>query len=236
MDKIYSRKRLYLPMIKNGGNYTCKKQKKLIIAILFLIIIFASMIICINAIDSVLDNMCRDKVRSKATIISNNKATEVMQRYEYDNIMTIHRDSNNDIQMISADIKTINKIISDVAVEIQEEINNQKEDYVSLNLGTFTGMTLFASIGPTIPIKICTIGSVKTSYTSEFSDAGVNQTLHRIYLNVVSTISIVTPYNVIEEPIENQVILMENVIVGKVPESYYNFNGIEDTNLLDMVK
>ena len=222
--------------MNNKGSYAYKNQTKLTIVMLFLIIIFASMMVGMHAIGSVLESLCRDKAKSKAVIISNNKATEVMNRYEYENIMTIHRDANNNIQMISADIITINKIISDVAVEIQKEINSQGEDNISLKLGMLTGTTLFASVGPSIPVKISTIGDVKTSYTSEFIDSGVNQTLHRVYLNVITTISIVTPYNTIEEPIENQVILIENVIVGEVPESYYNFSGIDQGNLVDVVE
>ena len=227
---------MYLPVIKNNERYINKNQRKLTIAIIFLIIIFGSMFISMEAIGTVLESMCRDKARSKAVIISNEKATEVMSRYEYENIMTIHRDADNNIQMISADIKTINKIISDVALEIQKEINKQEEDTVSLKLGMLTGTTLFASVGPIIPVKISTVGGVKTSYTSEFVESGVNQTLHRVYLNVKTMISIVTPYNTIEEQVETQIIIMENVLVGKVPQSYYNFKGMEQGNALDVVE
>ena len=236
MDKIYSRKRLYLPNVTNSERFINKKFRKIIAIIIFLIIILGSMLISTEAIGKVLESVCRDKANSKAVIISNEKAIEVMKKYEYEDIMTIHRDADNNIQMISADIKTINKIISDVALEIQKEINKQEEDTVSLKLGMLTGTTLFASVGPTIPVKISTVGSVKTSYTSEFVESGVNQTLHRVYLNVKTTISIVTPYNTIEEPVETQIIIMENVLVGKVPQSYYNFKGMEQGNALDVVE
>ena len=233
MDKIYSRKRIYLPLIKNNGRYI---NKKIVIINIFLLIILGSMLISTETIGKVLESVCRDKANSKAVIISNEKAIEVMKKYEYEDIMTIHRDIDNNIQMISADIKTINKIISDVALEIQKEINKQEEDTVSLKLGMLTGTTLFASVGPIIPVKISTVGGVKTSYTSEFVESGVNQTLHRVYLNVKTMISIVTPYNTIEEQVETQIIIMENVLVGKVPQSYYNFKGIEQGNALDVVE
>ena len=220
MDKIYSRKRLYLPNVTNSERFINKKFRKIIAIIIFLIIILGSMLISTEAIGKVLESVCRD----------------VMKKYEYEDIMTIHRDTDNNIQMISADIKTINKIISDVALEIQKEINKQEEDTVSLKLGMLTGTTLFASVGPAMPVKISTVGSVKTSYTSEFVESGVNQTLHRVYLNVKTTISIVTPYNTIEEPVETQIIIMENVLVGKVPQSYYNFKGMEQSNALDVVE
>ena len=56
---------------------------------------------------------------------------------------------------------------------------------------------------------------------------GINQTIHRIYLDVECTASILTPYKVVEEKIKNEVVLIENVIVGIVPSTYYNLERYE---------
>lgn len=60
---------------------------------------------------------------------------------------------------------------------------------------------------------------------SEFKSQGVNQTLHRLYLEVKCKVNILTPFKDIEKEITNQVLLLENIIVGKIPETYYNFNN-----------
>ena len=52
--------------------------------------------------------------------------------------------------------------------------------------------------------------------------AGINQTLHRLYLDIECNVSIVLPYKQIEEKIVNQVVLAENIIVGEVPSAYLN--------------
>lgn len=90
--------------------------------------------------------------------------------------------------------------------------------------------------GPDIPIKMSTIGNVETELISQFSHAGINQTLHRIYLNVKCKVTILTPFNTIEESIANQVLISEAVIVGEVPSNYYNLNGLKEDDLIELVK
>ena len=122
-------------------------------------------------------------------------------------------------------IFTINEITSDIAVRIQSEINKKGKDNIEIALGTFTGSKLLSGRGPNINIKISTIGNVETDLKSEFIEKGVNQTLHRVYLQVNCNAVVLTPFQNIETDITNQVLLVENVIVGNIPETYYNFEG-----------
>ena len=103
-------------------------------------------------------------------------------------------------------------------------------------LGSFTGSKLLSGIGPEIPFRMSSVGNVETDLRSEFSSAGVNQTLHRIYLQVECNVAILTPFNVIEKKIANQVLLAEAVIVGTVPETYYNLEGMTRDNTIDVIE
>lgn len=240
MDKIYSRKRIHMPNIVygkfNNNNFEPSKKIKLIkiMAILIIAILVANVII--KSINPVIDTLCKDKAKSIATIISNEKATDVMANYEYEDLMTIYRDSNDNITMIKANVNTINKIISDVALEIQKELNEEKSQDLYIRLGSFSGIKFFSGSGPKIPMKISTVGNVVTDFRSEFSSAGINQTLHRVYLQVDCNVVIVTPYESMEEKISNQIILIENVIIGTVPNTYYNIEGINKDNLIDIIE
>ena len=97
-------------------------------------------------------------------------------------------------------------------------------------------MKLLAGHGPTIHIKISSIGNVKTDLKSEFSAKGINQTLHRVYLQVECEVNILTPYNEIGQKITNQVLIAENVIVGKIPNTYYNLDGINTNSAIDVIE
>ena len=87
-----------------------------------------------------------------------------------------------------------------------------------------------------MPIKISSIGNVETDLRSEFSEKGINQTLHRVYLQVDCEVSILTPYNSITEKVSNQVLLIENVIVGKIPSTYYNLEGVNSNSAIDIIE
>lgn len=102
--------------------------------------------------------------------------------------------------------------------------------------GSFTGFKLLAGKGHGVPIRISTVGNVETDLRSEFTAQGINQTLHRVYLQVVCEVSILTPYNDITEKISNQVLIAENVIVGKIPNTYYNLNGVDNSNAIDIIE
>ena len=93
-----------------------------------------------------------------------------------------------------------------------------------------------SGMGPSIPMKLPTTGTVETNVRSEFESKGINQTIHRLFLDVVCKVSILTPYNTIEDSITNQVVLIENVIVGLIPSTYYNLEGIDKSNLIDIVE
>ena len=98
---------------------------------------------------------------------------------------------------------------------------------MKLPFGSFTGFKLLAGRGPAVKIQISSIGNVETNLKSEFIAQGINQTLHKVYLEINARVKILTPFNDIEKNITNQVLLIENIIVGHIPETYYNFEGTD---------
>lgn len=86
-------------------------------------------------------------------------------------------------------------------------------------------------------ITISSVGDVETDLKSEFTAQGVNQTLHRVYLQVRCTVNILTPFDNISREISNQVLLMENVIVGNIPNTYYNLEGMNgNSDALEVIE
>lgn len=165
-----------------------------------------------------------------------NKLRLLCGNYKYEDISNVVRDDQGNIKMIQMNVITVNAITSDVALKIQEELNNYQSGEFYIRLGTFTGTKILSGRGPNIPIKMSTVGNVETELISQFSQAGINQTLHRIYLNVNCTVSILTPFNTIDEQITNQVLIAEAVILGDVPETYYNLNGVKSDDLMELIE
>ena len=238
MYKIYSRNKIKIPNIitSTGKRMKTKKGKKTVTILIILIIAFSTLKLVLNAVMPIFETLCEDKAKSIATIISNEEATKVMSEHTYDELFTIEKDNNGNITMIKSNVIPINEIISDVAVRIQEQINARGRENIEIALGSFTGFKLLAGRGPGIKITISSIGNVETDLRSEFTAQGINQTLHRVYLQVKCQVSILTPFEDITREITNQVLLLENVIVGQIPNTYYNIEGTTQDNAMELIE
>lgn len=241
MDKIYSRRRLLIPKFnisifnKNSNKDNKTKLKILKITAIILIATFTFMRI-IEAIEPIMDKQCENIAKSIATKISNEQATIVMSRYSYDDLCNVNKDVNGNISMISSNVITVNEIISDVAIKIQEELDKKENSSFKMRLGSLTGTRILSGRGPNIDIRLQTIGNLDTDLRSEFEEAGINQTLHRMYLQVECNVIILTPFKTIEKKIVNQVLLAEAIIIGTTPNTYYNLEGMEKSNLIDVIE
>ena len=94
-------------------------------------------------------------------------------------------------------------------------------------------MTLFTGLGPDINIKIYLVGSTQTQIISLFSSAGINQTLHRLYINISGSVAVAVPGLPSTIKTSTQVLMSEMIIVGEVPPTYLNSSTVGD--MLDLV-
>ena len=222
-EKIFSRKRIHIPkIIKNQKPKNIQKLIKIIIILLISILVAKNML---DAVEPIIEERCKSLANAVATKICNEQATRVMADYEYDDFCKVIKDEDNNVKMISVNMITINKIRSDIPVYILEELNKEENNTFEIRLGSFTGSRILSGLGPNIKIRMMTDGEIETDLRTEFVDAGINQTLHRIYLNIKCDVSILTPYSVIKDEIYNQVLLTEGVIVGNIPETYLSLDG-----------
>lgn len=137
MSIIYSRPRLKLPKFvfyNNRGKRENSKGRRRVSLIMVVFVAFTTLKLVLDAVEPVFTTLCENKAISLATIISNNKATEVMQEHNYDEFFTIEKNEDGAISLLKANVVPINKITSEVAVKIQEEINKQGREDVGIAL------------------------------------------------------------------------------------------------------
>lgn len=242
IGKIYSRKRFLLsPQFDSvqSKNDICKKdkigingnikklRKKTIKLIIITIILILIMQLIFYWFEPVFETMCEEKVKSLAIIITNQQSTVVMEKYKYEELYTIEKDSSGNIVIIRSNVVPINNLISDLAEKIQNEFDSIETTTIHIPLGNLSGIYLLSGSGPEIPIEVSITGTVDTDIKSEFIAQGINQTLHRVYVNFECNMKIITPFKNYYKKVNNQVIIAEHIIVGNIPGSYYNLEGME---------
>ena len=215
MYKIYSRKRLNIFNFKKHKNRTIERKINTTRPIfVILLIAFLSCFIIWRNIEPVFNELCVDEAKAIATKIANEEATKVLSKYSYSDLFKIEKDESGEIQLVGANVLVINKISSDISMEVQKSLENYENGKVKLPLGILSGSKLLSGYLPEVKIKIATAGNVETDLKSEFISQSTTQTLHRVYLQIICNINVVTPYEVIKSSIQNQILLLENVIIG----------------------
>ncbi len=213
MEKIYSRKKINL-----------SKEYKLVLAVL----ITAILTVCylVKTIGPTFNQLCLNEAKSVATQIVHETIDEVMEKYGYNDLVTLVKDKEGKIVSMQANIAIINKIISQISLKIQDKIDNTPNRDIYIRLGSFTGIKLLSGRGPKVPIRISSIGNINTEVASEFTSTGINQSIHRIFTNITCKIEVLTPFNTISNEIEEKIILAENVIIGNIPENYLDIGKL----------
>ena len=233
MDSIYSRKRIKIPKIK--GFYTENKNAKKFFSIFIIVIIaiftFYSLFKSINPI---FEGLCIEKAREIGTYIMNNASNKILNKTDYNNIVQIEEKGNN--KVLKTDVVVINKIASDIALEAEKQFDELEKETIKIPIGALTGIKLLSGAGPNINIKVIPAGNILTEIKNEFESTGINQTVYRIYLELTCKVSIVTQYKTIEDEVVNQVLLVESVIVGEVPKSYYNLEGMGQDDIMEVIE
>lgn len=227
MDIIYSR--------HNINRKKWRKKSFFIVFIAIMIIAYLTAISIINSINPSLERQEKIIAKSKAQKLTSEATANAMKDLSYDDLCDVQKDDSGNITMIKMNVITVNNVCSKIALEVQKNLNENSNDDIAISLGSVTGNKLLAGKGPKINVKIKTMGNVETSTKSEIKETGINQSLHKIYLNLNCHVSIISPYKDAEEEINSEVLLSESVIVGKIPETYYNLNGITADDTMNMM-
>lgn len=151
-----------------------------------------------------------------SSVVSDMENSEDM----YTQLSKVEKNEKNEISAIYTDMKKINFLKSHIASLIQEKISNFKEKTFWVSLGTLSGFEILNGKGPKVPMKISVSGNVFTSFKNKFSEAGINQTLHQIYVNIHTKICVTIPGSTCTSESDDEILVSETVIVGKVPRVY----------------
>lgn len=198
------------------------KQKKLSIKIKILIIVAFVSIIAV-LLDRQMRPLIKSVVFSQAQTVSTNVINQVVADelsrldIDYSDIIDIQKDADGKILAISTDMKKVNSLKSLMTLSIQDKISAMEVQKTKIPLGTFTGTEILNGRGPKIPIDVSMSGSVIMDFKSEFVSAGINQTKHKLYLEVNSEVLAFIPGYPVNTVVKTSILIAETIIVGEVP-------------------
>lgn len=208
-------------MIKKIKNILYKYKKRITFWFVFLLIIVLGFVLFKNSINTIISDTIELKSKALATKAMNSAIADVViNSIVYEDLVNIITDEIGNISMIQANSLEINNLSKDLAQTTEIKIEEYGRNGVGIPIGSFTGIPLFVGRGPKLNLKVNPIGAVNCSFLSKFETAGINQTNHKIYLEISADVGVVLPLLSSKYNITRQVLISESIIVGQVPEVY----------------
>lgn len=152
-----------------------------------------------------------------------NKAVreEVVPQIRYEDLITVKVDNRGRVVLMQPNTGDINRLASEATIAVQKELEKVSRARIHIPLGQLLGSQVMAGRGPDIPIEIIPAGAVESRVFDRFEQAGINQTRHKIYLEIKTRVRIVIPLTFANAEVRTEVPLAEAVIMGEFPQVYF---------------
>ncbi len=143
----------------------------------------------------------------------------------YDRIVYFEKDLNGRITALKTNIGEINRLKTDILNIINDEILALDTSDIGIPLGSLFLPEFFSGKGPVIPVRILSIRNSDAVFASDFSQAGINQTLHRLNMQVSIDVAVLVLGQASSFTVNSEVVVAETVIVGEVPDTFLQTGG-----------
>ena len=147
---------------------------------------------------------------------------KVAKSVEYKDLIFIRTDNRGRVVLMQANTIKINSLAADTTLEIQKSLAKLEGKVIPIPVGQVLKSQLLAAYGPKIHVTLVPMGTVKVKVIDDFQQAGINQTRHRIFLNVTGNVKIIIPLVSDNVEVATQVPIAETIIVGEVPQTFLN--------------
>ena len=178
-----------------------------------------------------LESLAATRVSNTVNRIISEAVNEAIQNGDisYQQLISLEKDSEGRITAVHSNMAAFNRLQAQILDIILARIDQVSARELSIPVGTLTGSALLAGRGPRISVRMESVGSSSARFENRFTSAGINQTNHRIVLEVNVSVSILLPGYATATKVSTAVTVAETVIVGAVPDTYTYFSTEPDT-------
>lgn len=205
------------------------------------ILALAAMIGAVIVVDAGIRPMVREAAAGQTQIAVNRIIQQAVltvleeDGLRYQSFVTLRQNQNGETTALTTDAVLINRLQGELLEKILQTLQETKQMTLRLPLGSLSGNQFLAGRGPMVTLHLQPVGMVKTKIINQFDEAGINQTRHRIQLQVtVDMLSLLPGYRISSQA-QSNVILAETIIVGLIPDAYTEVYGGTD-DLVGMIQ
>ena len=175
-------------------------------------------------------------VKNRAARIISLEAERALALEKSDFLSVLARDAEGQVTSLSVNMAAVNRVKNALTASLAEETDGEKGGMtVAIPFGNLFGSLFFSGRGPLFHVRLEQSGAIKTDVVSEFADAGINQTLHRVFLSVESDYLLLLPLKSESVTVKTDVLLSETVIVGRVPDAFTDISRFSEDSAEELI-
>lgn len=205
-----------------------RKLKKLrILLLLCLFFLVAAFFTLRTRYRDVIRDLAETSVKNSTSDLANDAIAKQIENgtIQYDRIVYFEKDLNGRITALKTNIGEINHLKTDILNIINGKILALDSADIGIPIGSLFLPEFLAGKGPVIPVRILAIRNSEASFSSNFVQAGINQTLHQLIMHVDVDAAVLVLGETSTFSISSQVVVAETVIVGDVPGTFIQSGG-----------
>lgn len=144
---------------------------------------------------------------------------------QYDRIVYFEKDLNGKITALKTNMSEVNRLKTSILNIINDEILAMDTTDLGIPIGSLILPEMLSGKGPQIPVQILSISNSDASFESYFTEAGINQTLQKLTMNISVDVAILVLGKAENFTVSSQVVVAETIIVGQVPDTLLQGGG-----------
>lgn len=175
----------------------------------------------------VIHDLAQTQVKNTTSDLTNDAIAKqiAIGKIQYDRIVFFEKDLDGRITALKTNMTEVNRLKTDILNIINDEILALDTSDIGIPLGSLFFPELLSGKGPAIPVHILSIRNSDANFVSHFSQAGINQTLHRLNMEVSIDVAVLVLGQTSSFTMTSEVVVAETVIVGDVPQTYLQTGG-----------
>lgn len=143
----------------------------------------------------------------------------------YDRLIYFEKDLSGKITALKTNMGEVNRLKTSILNLINEEILALDTSQIGIPIGSLFLPELLSGKGPSIPVEIISIRNSDAAFSSNFTEAGINQTLQQLSMEISVDVTVLVLGITNSFTVSSNVVIAETVIVGEVPDTYLQTGG-----------
>lgn len=197
------------------------------VLLILIVLIVAGFILLRSRYFSVITELARTQVTNSTSDLINDAVAKQIDsgKIAYDRIVFFEKDLNGRITALKTNIGEVNILKTQTLDVINEELLDTDQSLLGIPVGSLILPEFLSGRGPQIPVRILSVRNSDATFASNFTHAGINQTLHQLNMEVLVDVTVLVLGRTLTFTVSSQVVVAETIIVGDVPDTFLQAGG-----------